>query len=133
MTIDKNVLPPNVVLTPAIIVLDVAVLQLRQRGQRRRRRRRQQLRGRRRRAERLDGLRVLVLHGAGVFQAQGAPSLITHRERRGRRWRGARACVRGGERRASRLRPARRRLRPPKHAAPPPPPHAEAFEPRTPC
>ncbi|CAH2103499.1 unnamed protein product [Euphydryas editha] len=123
LTIDKNVLPPNVVLAPAVVVLDVAVLELRQRGQGGRRSRRQELRGRRRRAERLNGLRVLILHEAG------APSLITHREARGWRWpvRG-RACAAASSARVDSHRTAGSRAPlPPPHPMPPP------YRARPPC
>lgn len=84
LTVDEDVLPPDVVLAPAVVVLHVrvAVLQLRQRGQRRVRRR-QQLRRRRRRPERLDGLRVLVLHQV-ESRRSATHSLSVHSSRRGR-------------------------------------------------
>lgn len=109
LTIDKDMLPPDVVLTPSIVILDVAVLKLRQRRQRGRRSWRQEL-WRRGRAERLaDGL-VLVLHDNG--------SLITHRGRVVREWRGVRA-----RRRAAREYPAQ-------PARPRVPPHGQGGDTR---
>lgn len=122
LTVDEDVLPPDVVLVPAVVLLGVRVLQLRERGQGRRRGRRQQLRRRRRRPERRDGL-MLVFHGA---------SELTHRGRARRA-----ACVRGLERRATARRARARHppspttpraaLPPLRHQRPPPTPRLPAL------
>ncbi|GBO99478.1 hypothetical protein EVAR_69462_1 [Eumeta japonica] len=75
LTVDEDVLPPDVVLAPSVVFL--IVVQRGQRGQRRRRRGRQQLGGRRRRAQRLDRLRVVILHVEALHGA--LLHLYTHR------------------------------------------------------
>lgn len=116
LTVDEDVLSPDMVLVPAVVVLSVAVLQLGQRRKRRRRRGRQQLGRRRRRAQRLNRL-VLVLHRFESRRSGRARSVITHRGGRGERGvqarrRAARDCRAAGPRATA---PRR---------APPPLPHS---------
>ncbi|CAG4984621.1 unnamed protein product [Parnassius apollo] len=105
LTIDEYVLPPDVVLAPAVVVLHMTVLQLWQGRQWWRRRGRQKLWRRRRRAEGLNWLRVLVLHGE--VEALTTRSHTIHTSRRGSSYAlkalQERACERGGVRRANRL------------------------------